>query len=259
MEVPTWRDTFMPDLPAYLQIAAEIRDRIIRGELAPGDALPTTAQLMDQYRTSVTTVRNAIGVLTQEGLLEGTAGGRVRVREVRRLVREAHGRDQRQAAGSTSPFARDARAGGQAPSWEHSSAPEEATDEIAARLAIEPGDPVMRTTYRYLADGHPIQLATSWEPLALTGGTEVERPEHGPVVGVVARFDHLGIRIDATEERITWRAARPDEIDLLELPARGGYVLVIARTYTAGLLPAETADIVVDAGRYELIYRIPID
>lgn len=249
----------MPDLPAYLLVAADLRHQIVTGALHPGDRLPTTAQLMEHYRTSVTTVRTAIGILVTEGLIEGTAGGRVRVREIRRLVRESHGRQQRTAGGSTSPFARDAAAGGQAAAWEHDTAEEAAAERVAARLAIEPGDPVMRTTYRYIADGHPIQLATSWEPLALTRGTPVERPEEGAAVGVVARMDLVGMRIDEAEERITWRGASPEEIEALELSPRGAAVLVVHRTYLAAGRPVETADIVLDASRYELVYRIPVD
>jgi len=75
----------------------------------------------------------------------------------------------------------------------------------------------------------------------------------------VARFDHIGIRIDRCTERVTARAARPDEIDALGLPVRGAYVLVIERTYHADRGPVETADIVFPGDRYELVYRFPID
>lgn len=251
----------MPEQPKYLRIAAALRAQIAARELQPGNPLPTTARLAEIYETSAITVRNAIAVLVGEGLVEGLAGGRVRVREIRRMVRRAHGRAMRTAPGEgpTSPFARDAEASGYSPTWEHESVEEPASDEVAARLEIEPGDPVMRTRYRFLADQHPIQLSTSWEPLALTRGTPVERPEDGAAVGVVARFDHLGIRIDECEERVTGRAPTPEEAEALELPARGPGVQVIRRTYYAAGRPVETCDIVVDSARYELWYRFPIE
>lgn len=249
----------MPDLPAYLRVAADLRDKIAHGELSPGDPLPSTAQLMSTYATSITTVRSAIAVLVGEGLVEGTAGGRVRVREIRRMVRRAHGRTMRSQAGPTSPFARDATASGYTPTWEHESTEEPATEEVAARLEIEPGEPVMRTRYRFLADGHPIQLSTSWEPLSLTRGTPVERPEEGAAVGVVARFDHIGIRIDDCEERVVSRAPTPEEAEALDLPRGGPGVQFIRRTYYAAGRPVETCDIVVDSAKYELAYRFPIE
>lgn len=260
MEVPTGRTGFaMPESPKYLQIAADLRAQISARELQPGDALPTTARLGQIYDTSAITVRNAIAVLVREGLVEGVAGGRVRVRDIRRMVRHAHGRAMRSAAGPTSPFARDAEASGYAPTWEHDSAEEPATEEVAARLEIEPGDPVMRTAYRFLADGHPIQLSTSWEPLTITRGTPVERPEEGAAVGVVARFDHIGIRIDDCEERVIARVPTPEEADALQLPPGGPGVQMIRRTYFAAGRPVETCDIVVDSAKYELWYRFPIE
>jgi GntR family transcriptional regulator len=180
------------------------------------------------------------------------------VREVRRLVRESHARDMRNPPGPTSPFARDAQRAGHEGGWEHHSEHTTAPDDIARRLAVEPGEPVMVTRYRFLADGAPIQLSRSWEPLSVTGGTPVEWPEDGAAVGVVARMDTIGVRIDECTERVTARPARPDEIDALGLPLRGSYVLVVERTYYADGRPLETADIVFPGDRYELVYRYPI-
>src|SRR5439155_1766624 len=83
-----------------------------------------------------------------------------------------------------------------------------------------PTEAVMRTRYRFLADGEPIQLSTSWEPLTLTIGTPVERPENGPQVGVVARMDTIGVHIDECEEKVADRPAHADEIEALDLSPR---------------------------------------
>ena len=87
----------------------------------------------------------------------------------------------------------------------------------------------------------------------------MEWPEDGAAVGVVARFDHIGVQIDGCTERVTARSARPEEIDALGLPLRGAYVLVIERTYYAGERAVETADIVFPGDRYELVYRFPVE
>jgi GntR family transcriptional regulator len=117
----------------------------------------------------------------------------------------------------------------------------------------------MRTAYRFLADGEPIQLSTSWEPLAITGGTPVEWPEAGAAVGVVSRMDSIGVRVDEFVERVTARPATTQEREALGLPARGANLLAIERTYLAGGVPVETADIVFPGDRYELVYRVPVD
>ncbi|MEV4411555.1 GntR family transcriptional regulator [Catellatospora sp. NPDC049609] len=247
------------DLPAYLQIAAELRCRIVAGELAPGAKLPSESRLMAMFGVSNTVTKRAIAVLKAEGLVEGRHGSGVYVRHVRRLVRDSQGRDQRRRQGPTSPFARDVTASGQRPSWEHDSAEVGCPDAIAARLGVEPGEPVLRTRYRYLADGGPIQLATSYEPLSITRGTPVELPEDGAAVGVVARMDVIGVRIDECVEEIIARAAHPDEIERLGLPSGGALMMVVERTYLAGGRAVETADIVMAADRYQLRYRWPVE
>jgi DNA-binding GntR family transcriptional regulator len=50
------------------------------------------------------------------------------------------------------------------------------------------------------------------------------------------------------------RAARPDEAELLELPAHGTYFLIIERTHYVGAQPVETCDITFPGDRYELTY-----
>lgn len=248
----------MPKTPAYLQLAAFLRTQILNGELAPGAKLPSETQLMRQHEISRSVAKWAIATLKGEGLVIGRAGSGVYVRDGRRLTRYAHGRDMRTAAGPTSPFARDAGQAERIPAWEHDSQHDVADESIAQRLAIEPGAPVMRTAYRFLADGEPIQLSTSWEPLAITAGTPVERPEEGAAVGVVARMDLIGVRIDEFEERLTDRPALPDEVAALDLTPTAATVWVIERTYYAASVPVETATIVLPRGRYELVYRVPV-
>ncbi len=142
--------------------------------------------------------------------------------------------------------------------WEHDSRYEQADERTAARLGVEPGAPVMRTSYRFLADGEPIQLSVSYEPLAVTQGTPVEWPEDSDIKGVVARMDTIGVRVDEVVERVSLRSATADEVEALNLPART-FVHTIERTYTASGTPVETADIVLPGGRYDLVYRLPIE
>jgi GntR family transcriptional regulator len=249
----------MPGVPAYLRIAADLRAQIVSGELPAGARLPTETALMARYGVSRTVAKQAILVLKGEGRVEGRQGSGVYVRHIHRLTREAHRRDMRHQLGQTSPFARDTERGGHRASWEHRSERGIALPDIALRLEIEPDDPVMTTIYRFLADEVPIQLSTSWEPLAITGGTPVELPEEGAAVGVVARMDLIGVHIDQCVEKVTARPAHPAEIEALDLHPRGGHLLIIERTYYAGDRPVETADIVFPGDRYELTYRYPID
>lgn len=249
------------ETPKHLRIAADIRARIATGELQPGDKVASVRTLSDQYGLNQTSVRTAIDLLRAEGLIERRAGSGTYVRQPSRLTRRAMGRDMRnRKTPSTSPFARDVSDAGMRPHWDSESARTEATPAIAARLQIQPGDPVMHTRYVYFADDEPIQLANSFEPLAITEGTPVELPEEGAAVGVVARMDLIGVNPTRYVEEITDRSATPDEAEALGIDPRGSLtVLAIERTYYAGDLPVETADIVFPGRRYRVIYEVELD
>src|SRR5262249_27329334 len=99
---------------------------------------------------------------------------------------------------------------------------------------------------------------TSWEPLALTGGTPVELPEAGAAGGGGGRGGPLGGRIDEGTGEGTTKPARPGEGGGVKRPLRGPRSLAIERTERGARGPVETADIVLSS-RYELIYRYPVD
>ncbi|MDR7330121.1 GntR family transcriptional regulator [Corynebacterium guangdongense] len=64
--------------PAYLSIAASLRERIDSQELLPGDRLPTERDLVDEFGVARMTVRHALDILQLEGLIDrrrGRTGG----------------------------------------------------------------------------------------------------------------------------------------------------------------------------------------
>ncbi|MEU3453615.1 winged helix-turn-helix domain-containing protein [Micromonospora sp. NPDC006766] len=71
----------MPAKPKWAQLADLIREQIASGELAPGDKLPSTAQLCGQHGVSAGVVNHAMIVLKTEGLVEGVHGLGVFVKE----------------------------------------------------------------------------------------------------------------------------------------------------------------------------------
>jgi GntR family transcriptional regulator len=71
-------------VPKYQQVAEDIRQQIRTGKLKPGDRLPSTAALIEHYRAqhgrmSYGTLRDAIRLLKDEGLIEGRPGDGVYV------------------------------------------------------------------------------------------------------------------------------------------------------------------------------------
>jgi GntR family transcriptional regulator len=242
--------------PAYLRIADDLRERILSGELAAGTQLPSEADLMATYGVSRMVAKMATNTLRDEGLIDSHPGKGRFVRPATHLTRLARDR-YTQRPDQQPPFGSDAAAAGLEASWEHRSERIPASATVAQRLQIRPGDPVMATEYRFLADRRPMQLSSSYEPLAITGGTAIEEPERGAVRGVIQRMATIGHSVDSVTEEVTSRVPRPHERDLLGIPS-GTPVLVVARTHWSGDLPVETCDIVIPADRYALLYRIPV-
>ena len=60
--------------PIYDQIASQIKNRIISGLLAQGDALPSMRQLAQELRISVITTKRAYEELERDGFIEKFPG-----------------------------------------------------------------------------------------------------------------------------------------------------------------------------------------
>jgi DNA-binding FadR family transcriptional regulator len=61
-------------VPAYQVLADALRDRIMTGELRPGEKLPIEPDLSAQYGVSRSTVREALRVLASQNLITTTRG-----------------------------------------------------------------------------------------------------------------------------------------------------------------------------------------
>lgn len=249
----------MPEQPPYLRIAELFRQRIAAGEWSPGVRLESRARLAAEYGVGDNVIRRAQELLISQGLLEGRAGSGTYVAEPRRRTRMVRSLSREHRDGS--PFRADMAALGKAGTWEHQTeAKVPAPPEIAARLGLDEGELCVRTRYEFLAESKPVQLSTSWEPYAVTGGTIVVLPEGGPHAGrgVVERMAEIGIEISHAVEQPEPGQATADEAQLLGIP-RGSLVTRIQRTYYANDgRPAETADVVVPAANCEIVYEVQI-
>jgi GntR family transcriptional regulator len=61
-------------IPLYYQLENVLREKISSGAVAPGERLPTESELIKQYGVSRITVRQALGTLAEEGLIERQQG-----------------------------------------------------------------------------------------------------------------------------------------------------------------------------------------
>ncbi|MFJ8081955.1 GntR family transcriptional regulator [Streptomyces sp. NPDC096205] len=237
-----------------MRVADELRARIESGEMPPGARLPSVAELIQQYGGSNSVATRAYKLLVDEGLVVSRhgAGHYVRSTETPELLVRRHRRRS-----EDSPFAQGVAEQGAVGTWRHESTTEQASETVAQRLRLAAGDPVMHTSYTYLADDAPVQVAESWEPLELTGSSLIALPEVGPYagVGVAARMRVISIEVGDPVERVRARMATRAEAQALGMTPAGP-VMAIERTYydQATGRPVETADIVMRGDRWVAVY-----
>jgi GntR family phosphonate transport system transcriptional regulator len=138
----------------WRQIADAIRLDIVGGKLASGDRLATEAVLAERFSANRHTVRRALAVLAEEGVVGAEQGRGTFVRSARRLS---------YPIGRRTRFREGLR--GQADSltsYSLSHRIENATATIAAALGLKPGAKVVRTEGLSIADGRPILRSTTW-------------------------------------------------------------------------------------------------
>ena len=62
------------ELPIYAQIAQQIREQILSGEIQEGEVLPSIRKLAKELRVSVITTTRAYSELEQEGFIASVQG-----------------------------------------------------------------------------------------------------------------------------------------------------------------------------------------
>ncbi|ANP56115.1 GntR family transcriptional regulator [Streptomyces griseochromogenes] len=243
----------------YLAVADALRARILSGEWEIGERLPSRVRFAEEYGVGRNVLQRAMDRLIAEGLLEGRAGSGTylrRPRERLRMVRSRH----RARLGSASRAGTKER--GRATAWDaHSQVRVPAPEAIAERLAIDPGDLCVNTHYEFLADGRPVQLSESWEPMAVTDGTPIVLPETGPLAGkgVVERMGSIGVVVETVVEVPRPARATQAQANLLGIGV-GDLVLQIERTiYDTGGRPVETADMVIPDVCREVVYEFAVE
>lgn len=156
-------DTAVTGLPLYRRIEADLRDRIRSGLLAPGRQVETELELMGRYGVSRATVRQALGALVGEGLLEIRRGLGTFVT----TPRFEH------TIGGFYSFSREIERHGLRPGTRVLGLGLEPAEEHAASaLGIDPGTTVVALRRLRLAGDDPLVVETSYLPAARFPGLE---------------------------------------------------------------------------------------
>jgi GntR family transcriptional regulator len=246
------------DRPVYKQIADHLRTAIERGRLRESDQLPSEAQLMDHYGVARMTIRNAMRLLQDEGLVtaEHGKGSYVRSRPpVRRLASDRFA--QRHRKEGKAAFITEAEHVGAVPQVDRIEVIESKPPaEVADRLRISDDAEVVIRSRRYLLDDRPVEIAVSYIPVDLARGTPISDPNPGPG-GIYARLEEQGHTLERFTEDVTARMPTPQETRLLNLSPGVPVFRLVRTAYDIDGRPVEVCDTVMAADAYQLSYELP--
>lgn len=257
---------------AYERIADQLRQSIRAGELGPGDRLPPETTLARDHGRSVPTIRDALRLLQEEGLIEKQHGRGNFVRTARTKVVRTNGRHQWEKGRARAPESERLKTG----STEHdtglrvddlvfhASYREGTADkDVAGVFGVPEGTAVVIRTYRTrcAVENSPFTLVTSYLIRALVEDNpdlrdETKEPWPG---GTQSQLHTIGVELDRIEERVTARPPTPEEAHELELPP-GTAVLVLRKTsYDTTGRVVEMSDVTFPGDRTELHFTTPLE
>jgi GntR family transcriptional regulator len=226
----------------YRAIADELRGRVESGELRPGRLLPSESELSRAHAVSRVTVRKALELLREEGLIDARQGFGWFVSAD--PVRQTLGRlgtieDQLGELGLSS----ERRVVG----FRLVASPPRVRQVLGVEAVLE----VRRVN---LADGQPFARVTVWCPEEVGAGLSQADVERTPF------YELVGVPIGGATQTIGAAGAGAADADLLEIPA-GSPVLRCERVtrdvedrpllVSEHVFPAHRTEFVVDLPRFE--------
>ncbi|MGO1053672.1 GntR family transcriptional regulator [Crossiella sp. CA198] len=234
--MPRARDT----RPRHQQIAAELRDLIMRGELKPGTQLPSTARLVAQYEAANATIQHALGTLKTEGLLISRVGKGVYVRDRQPFVIDAAAyitpepgrfRYQLLTVDTVIPPA-----------------------DIIDGLRLAPGATAIIRTRILFHDERPVELSASYYPAEIATGSSLAKAAkiRG---GAPQVLTNLGFPQRMFVDRISARPPTVEEAETLDLPDGTPVIRQLRVIYSDNERPVEASVLIKGAHLYELRYR----
>ncbi|GAA1953690.1 GntR family transcriptional regulator [Kitasatospora viridis] len=240
-------------LPKYRRIADALKDAVNSGQYAAGDRLPGENDLMETYGVARMTARQALGVLQSEGIAEARKGAGVFVRDFRPLRRRGIQRlAEAQWGSGRSIWAADID-NRELEVDQVDVSVAVAPERIADTLGLEPGDSVCVRQRRFVLDGKPVLLSTSYLPAALVAGTRIMQEDTGPG-GTYARLAEIDAKPAHFREELRSRMPTADETAALQLAAGTPVILICRTAFAQDHRPVEVNEMTLDAASYVLEY-----
>ena len=195
-------------LPLYLQIADELRQNIQESLFRVGDRLPTEAELSERFGVNRHTLRRAMEVLRQEGIVDVERGRGTFV--VSAPITVPIGRRVR--------FNESLKAQSLQPQSQVLQVTEITADhQLAKQLEVSVGEPVVLYERLTLTDEVPLSIASSYFPSAHFPGLAAHCQTYRSISLMLQTeygCDHI-----RQSTRLSARLARVPDARLLRMPA----------------------------------------
>ncbi|MGP3967339.1 GntR family transcriptional regulator [Streptomyces sp. 6N223] len=238
------------------RIAADLRDEIMSGDLAPGAKLPSTAQLTARFNASNATVQKALRLLKDERLVVGRPGAAVTVRDHRQRTLRPAAYLAPAGPGRRYPWLAEAeKLGKRARSTLLEVGEDTPPTDVAMALQLPQGGRALLRSQILLLDEEPVELVKSYYPLEIARGTAMtqRRRIKGGTPKLLAG---LGYPPRLSVDRISARVPTQEQYRLLRLPSDLPVLRTLRVVYTDEDRPIE-ATVMAKAGHlYELQYEV---
>lgn len=242
----------------YRRIAADLRADIRAGRIRPGERIPSEAELEARYGVSRLTVRNAVDLLRQDGIVKTEHGvGSIvlpateAVLAYRPTLISSPNRRRGEAGFVTQVT--DLGLQGEDRIVSVSTVP--APEYVADRLGLDVGDPVVvRERILWLGD-RPMAIARNWFPVELVEGTPIANPE-SVERGTDTLMAEMGYETVRRRDEVFARLPTADEADRLRIPPGVAVVIVVASQWSAEEIPVQIHERIMPADRHVLVYEL---
>jgi len=208
--------------PKYLRIHGNLRERIEGGQWPPGSPLPSQRELADEFGVSIMTLRQALQLLADEGLIETRHGSGTFA-----AARYAYD------LGHLGSFASDLISqGARITTRLLSAAAVTPPADVAARLGV--AGEALRVRRLRLSDGRPLIVQTSYLPATVA---HIIEPESLGRKGLYALLAEHGLTIARAQESISPTVLCPDDARDLARPEGSPALLSHRVSFTTDGVP----------------------
>ncbi|MGJ5898458.1 GntR family transcriptional regulator [Streptomyces niveiscabiei] len=247
------------------EVAYDLREQILSGELGGGEALPSESKMMSQYGYSRETIRAGVRLLIEEGLVVTGQGQGKYVREDYPPVvwnwttLESRSRHSNAVEGQTAgdQWASAVAEEGKTPRQDITVSIVEPPPHVRECLALpENGLAVARKRIRYV-DNRPYALADSYFPQELVVGTPLMEPRDVSAPGGI--LASVGLVQAKYRDEISVRMPNRQEAEILALPAATPIAEHTRTGYDADGRPLRCMVTILPGDRHKILYEVSTD